>query len=203
MSVDTKLIARSPLVELHRRGGAAVEVVDGWLVAMRYLKEPGPGENGLVDLSHWATYEINGRQTGPAIERLIGSDVPVRRIHQSAGQYVYRLSPERAIIFAGPKLDGDAIDVTGGWASLTLAGPDAEQILSKVTAVDLRQRTLGVGACCQGPIFGVNTLFGRLAGRFDLHVCTDSVEFFWEVLMDAGSEFGLRPAGTEWMSKLG
>ena len=203
MSAGTTLIARSPLVELHRRGGATLETVGGWLVATRYPTEPGPRENALVDCSHWPTYEINGRQTGPALERLTGVDVPIRRIHRDASQYVYRLSPERAIVFAGAKLDGDALDVTGGWASLTLAGPDAERILNKVTAVDLRERTLGVDACCQGPIFGVNTLFGRLPGRFDLHVCTDSVEFFWEVLMDAGAEFGLRPAGIEWMSKLG
>ena len=70
-------------------------------------------------------------------------------------------------------------------------------VVTADTAVDLRERTLPVQGCCQGPIFGVNTLFGRLANRFELHVCSDSVEFFWDVLMDAGQEFGLRPAGVE------
>ena len=41
----------------------------------------------------------------------------------------------------------------------------SEPILNKVTAVDLRERTLPLNACCQGPIFGVNTLFGRFADR--------------------------------------
>ena len=81
--------------------------------------------------------------------------------------------------------------------TISVIGSDAERLLNKVTAVDLRERTLPVGGCCQGPLFGVNTLFGRFANRFDLHVCTDSAEFFWEVLLDAGAEFGLRPAGTE------
>jgi sarcosine oxidase gamma subunit len=79
-------------------------------------------------------------------------------------------------------------------------GPDAEHILSKVTAVDLRRETLAPLACCQGPVFGVNTLFGRFQNRFDLHVCTDSAEFFLEVLMDAGREFGLRMAGIEFVA---
>ena len=48
-----------------------------------------------------------------------------------------------------------------------------------------------------------NTLFGRFADRFELHVCSDSAEFFWDVLMDAGAEFGLRPAGLELMNDRG
>jgi hypothetical protein len=30
-----------------------------------------------------------------------------------------------------------------------------------------------------------------------LHICGDSAEFLWEVLMDAGEEFGLQPAGAD------
>ena len=87
--------------------------------------------------------------------------------------------------------------LTGGWASLALCGPDAERILNKVTAVDLRERTLPIGGCRQGPIFGVNTLFGRFANRFELHVCGDSAEFLWDVLLDAGAEFALKAAGVD------
>ncbi len=94
-------------------------------------------------------------------------------------------------------IPADALDVTGGWVSLALIGRDAERLLNKVTAVDLRERTMPVGGCCQGPIFGVNTLFGRFSDRFELHICGDSAEFLWEVLMDAGEEFGLKPAGAD------
>ena len=34
-------------------------------------------------------------------------------------------------------------------------------------------------------------------GRFELHVCGDSAEFLWDVLLDAGKEFGLKPAGVD------
>ena len=195
-------IARGPLIDLHRRSGVTVELKDGWQVAVRYPQQAERSGNVLVDLSHWPTFEINGPETGAALISLCGADVPLRKIHGEGVQHVYRLTPSRAIVFGGEagslaNSATGALDVTGGWSSLALIGPDAERILNKVTAVDLRERTLPVQSCCQGPIFGVNTLFGRLAGRFDLHVCSDSSEFFWDVLMDAGAEFGLRPAGVE------
>ena len=210
MTVTT--IARGPLLERHRQLDAIVETLDGWQVAVRYPQQADRMGNALVDLSHVPTFEINGPDTGAALTAICGVDVPLRKIHSGDGRHVYRLTPSRVIVFGNvaelvrvrsgdPRSlttsATDAIDVTGGWTSLALIGPDAERILNKVTAVDLRERTLPVQACCQGPIFGVNTLFGRFADRFELHVCSDSAEFFWDVLMDAGAEFGLRPAGID------
>ena len=196
---STSSIARGSLLGRHRQSGATVESLDGWQVAVRYPQQPDRTGNALVDLSHVPTFEINGPKTGAALTSLCGVDVPLRKIHSPNGQHVYRLTPNRAIVFGNVSASADSIDVTGGWASLALIGPDAKRILNKVTAVDVRERTLPVQACCQGPIFGVNTLFGRFVDRFELHVCSDSAEFFWDVLMDAGAEFGLRPAGIEWI----
>jgi glycine cleavage system aminomethyltransferase T len=193
-------VARGPLLDLHRRSGATVETLDGWQIAVRYPQQPDRTGNALVDLSHVPTFEINGPDTGAGLTSLCGADVPLRKIHSADRRHVYRLTPSRAIVFGNVSSNTGAIDVTGGWTSLALIGPDAERILNKVTAVDLRERTLPVQACCQGPIFGVNTLFGRFEDRFELHVCSDSAEFFWDVLMDAGAEFCLRPAGIEWCS---
>jgi glycine cleavage system aminomethyltransferase T len=190
-------IARGSLLETHRQKGASLESIDGWQIAVRYPQPLDRTSSALVDLSHVATFEVNGPETGTVLASLCGSDVPLRQIHSGDGRHVYRLTPSRAIVFGNVPPSTNAIEVTGGWASLALIGPDAERILNKVTAVDLRERTLPIQGCCQGPIFGVNTLFGRFADRFELHVCSDSAEFFWEVLMDAGAEFGLRPAGIE------
>jgi glycine cleavage system aminomethyltransferase T len=199
MMIVTTPIARGPLHDLYRRFGATFELIDGWEVAVRCEDSDGQWGNRLVDLSHYPTFEINGPDVGAALIGLCGADVPLRRIGCDGERQVYRLTPNRAIVFGQLPSGTSALDVTGGWASLALIGPDTERILNKVTAVDLRERTLPVQACCQGPIFGVNTLFGRFADRFELHVCSDSAEFFWDVLMDAGAEFGLRPAGIERM----
>ncbi len=191
-------VAQTPLIDLHRHNGATVQLRDGWMIATRYPGEPGTGENAVIDLAHRPTWEINGPEVSRNLTDLCGSDVPVRRIHPGSGWQAYRLTPGRAIVFGNlPKPVADALDVTGGWVTLALIGPDAERILNKVTANDLRERTLPVHGCCQGPIFGVNTLFGRFANRFELHICGDSAEFFWEVLLDAGGEFNLKPAGAE------
>lgn len=195
MPSQTIPIARGPLIAWHRRNEAELAVRDGWQVAVGYPHEPDATGHRLIDLSHRPTFEINGPNTGPTLGRLCQTEVPLRRIHSAAEWEAYRLTPNRAILLGKVLPPEEGLDVTGGWGSLALYGAFAEQILSKVTAVDVRERTLPVGACCQGPIFGVNTLFGRFADRFELHVCSDSAEFFWEVLLDAGREFGLAPAG--------
>jgi sarcosine oxidase gamma subunit len=197
-------IARSPLTDLHRRNGAALQERDGWIIATRYPVEPSAAENAIVDLAHRPTWEINGPQVSRKLSDLCGGDVAIRKIHPGTGWEIYRLTVGRAIVFGQmPKIIDGALDVTGGWVTLALIGPDAERILNKVTAVDLRERTLPVHGCCQGPIFGVNTLFGRFANRFELHICGDSAEFLWEVLLDAGGEFGLRPVGIEFAGRQG
>jgi sarcosine oxidase gamma subunit len=193
--MTTTPTARGPLIAMHRRSGATVELRSGWEIASRYPHEPGDSANRLVDLSHRPTFEINGPETASLLASVCGVDVPLRRIHIGKGWEAYRLTPTRAILFGADSPPADALDVTGGWASIALSGPDTGRILNKITAVDLRERTLPIAGCCQGPIFGVNTLFGRFADRFELHVCSDSAEFFWEVLLDAGREFALAPAG--------
>jgi sarcosine oxidase gamma subunit len=197
-------VAQSPLNELHHRHGAAMLLRDGWIIATRYPHESEAAENTIVDLAHRPTWEINGPEVGRKLNELCGGDVAIRKIYPGAGWEVYRLTAGRAIVFGKmPNTITAALDVTGGWVTLALIGPEAERILNKVTAVDLRERTLPVHGCCQGPIFGVNTLFGRFANRFELHICGDSAEFLWEVLLDAGGEFGLKPAGAEFASRRG
>lgn len=202
MHLASTPLAQSPLADWHLRHGATGEVRDGWMVATRFPDEPAAGGNALVDVAHRPTWEINGPDMSRTLASLCGYDVPTRKIHRSNGWEAYRLSAGRAITFGNiPQVIPNALDVTGGWASLALIGPDGERVLNKVTAVDLRERTLPVDGCCQGPIFGVNTLFGRFANRFELHICGDSAEFFWEVLLDAGNEYNLKPAGTDFLAR--
>jgi glycine cleavage system aminomethyltransferase T len=195
-SVDP--IAQSPLTDWHRRHGAHIDVCNGWRIAVRYPDESPARANALVDFAHCPTWELNGPRISETIADLCGGDVSVRSIHSGTAWQLYRLTTARAIVFGMPagEMEG-ALDVTGGWVSLVLVGPDSERILNKVTAVDLRMVTLPVYGCCQGPIFGVNTLFGRFPDRFELHICGDSAEFLWEVLLDAGAEFGLKPVGVD------
>lgn len=190
-------------MEAHWRGGAKLEVEQGACVAIRCADEPAHGGNAVIDLSHRSKQELVGKSTGDILRNLLSDDVPVRTIRSHGEAHVYRLTAERAVVFGALPPIAGALRITGGWGTLALVGPDRERILQKVTAVDVRERTLPVGTCCQGPIFGVNTLFGRFDRRFELHVSSDAAEFFRDVLLDAGAEFGLRPAGTAWLAASG
>jgi glycine cleavage system aminomethyltransferase T len=196
--MTTLPLASGPLIPLHRRAGATIETVFGWDTAVTYPSEPPRSGNALVDLTGRAVSEINGPETDAILKSLLPEGLPIRGLSTHAGRDLYRLTNVRAIVFGNDRVEG-AIDVTGGWASIGLYGPDALAVLQKVTAIDLRDSYLGVGRCAQGPVFGVNVLFGRFGDHYELHACPDMTQFLWEVLLDAGEEFHLKPAGKRWI----
>ncbi len=173
-------IATGPLIPLHRRDGATIEIVSGWETAVNYPSEPARTGNALVDLTGRMVNEINGPETEADLSTLCGCDVPIRALKSNSSRDVYRLTSVRAILLGDAVIDG-AINVTGGWASIGLYGPQSLAILQKITAIDLRACSLGVGQCAQGPVFGVNVLFGRFADHYELHACPDMTQFLWEV----------------------
>lgn len=191
-------LASGPLIPVHRRAGASIETVSGWETAVKYPSEPVRTANALVDLTGRTVSEINGPATDAILKSITNDRLPIRGLKTNAGQDIYRLTNARAIIFGDDVIDG-AINVTGGWASLGLYGPQSLVVLQKITAIDLRDRTLGVGQCAQGPVFGVNVLFGRFDDHYELHACPDMTQFLWEIVLDAGEEFGFKPAGRRWI----
>ncbi len=196
-------LARGPLLDVHRQGGAVISPAGGWLVATRYPHEPVHGANVLVDRSHQTVCEVNGAETGAALRSICGEDVPPRTIFLGTRGEVYRLNSQRALLFGnwGPLPEDKVLDVTGGWASLALWGPDVQTVLNKVATVDLRESSLPCGKCLQGPLFGVVAVLGRIANRFELHFAADSARFVWDVLLDAGGEFHLAPVGDDYYQR--
>lgn len=191
-------IAAGPLIPAHRRAGATLGIVSGWETALNYPSEPARTANALVDLTGRCVSEFNGPETETLLRSLTGDHFPIRALKTVAGRDVYRLTNLRAIVFGAEPVE-NAINVTGGWATIGLYGPASLAILQKITAIDLRDRTLGVGQCAQGPVFGVNVLFGRFDDHYELHACPDMSQFLWEVLLDAGLEFHMKPVGQRWI----
>ncbi|MEX0727547.1 MAG: sarcosine oxidase subunit gamma family protein, partial [Planctomycetaceae bacterium] len=196
MTTSITPIARTPLVNLHRRAGAKLAVANGWELATAYPQDEQSAQNRIADITGRVVTEFTGNKIAQTLASLCGRDMAIREIVETDGHTIYRLTDSRGLAF-GKTVLSSGVDVTGGWTSLAVWGSDVLTLLNKVTAVDLRERTMPVGWCCQGPVFGVNTLFSRFANRIELHVCPDMLEFLWEVLLDAGAEFKLQPTGLD------
>ena len=189
-----------------------METVGGWEICTSHPETADvvlSQDNVLLDWSHRSVIELGGPRTGELVtglvtglvKGLVGSDVAVSRMGAGRAGIVCRLTPGRAIVFGnvGPEVLGDpaAVDVTGGWATIVLSGPDAINILSLLTSADLRTRSMPVAAIRQGPIAGINTLLCHFAEHWELHACPDSVLSLWEALLDAGDAYRLRVVGAE------
>ncbi len=196
--------ARGPLVAWHRRAGGRIETVAGWEICVSHPVQPDAPDSGgnlLLDWSHRSVTELGGPRVSELISGLVGTDVAVRRMAAGRSGIVCRLTPSRAIVFGDPGSgvlgDPAAVDVTGGWSTLVLAGPDVVNVLSLLSSADLRTRAMPVAAVRQGPVAGINTLVCHFAGHWELHACPDSVVSLWEAVLDEGRAYGLQVAGAE------
>ena len=117
---------------------------------------------------------------------------------------------QRLLQIDWPGLDVYATSVTEQWAAAALSGPNARRVLTKLVDIDVSNEALpflAVGQCLLrtpgGPvparIFRMS-YSGELA--YEIHVPADRGRAMWEAVIEAGSEFGIAPYGTEAMSTL-
>ncbi|MBM4077897.1 MAG: hypothetical protein FJ267_19895, partial [Planctomycetes bacterium] len=142
-TLDRPPIAVGPLIPLHRKSGASIEVQSGWEVAQSYPSQPSRSSNALIDLTGRFVTEISGPETDQWLKSYCNGDVAIRDVKSVSGCDVYRLTNVRAIVFSQSPIDS-GVNVTGGWASIGLFGPEALSILQKMTAIDLRDSALGI-----------------------------------------------------------
>ena len=102
---------------------------------------------------------------------------------------------------AGSDACAHVTNVTSGYAVINVAGPRARETLAKLTDVDLSSKAFRYMRAREGSIAGVPTLMLRIGfvgeTGWELHFPAEYGEHVWDSLMDAGSEFGISPFGTE------
>ncbi|WP_436644177.1 GcvT family protein [Microbaculum sp. FT89] len=128
---------------------------------------------------------------------------------------VARLSPDRYYIVTGTGfathdldwirrnipagLNVQVVDVSSGYGVLSVMGPNARTLLSRLTRDDLSNdgfpfgtvREIGIAGA---PVMALRvTYVGELG--WELHVPTEYVVNVYEALMDQGGDLGVRPAG--------
>ncbi len=102
---------------------------------------------------------------------------------------------------AGSDACAHVTNVTSGYAVINVAGPRARDTLAKLTDIDLSPRAFRYMRAREGSVAGAPTLMLRIGfvgeTGWELHFPAEYGEHMWDSLMDAGSEFGISPFGTE------
>jgi sarcosine oxidase, subunit alpha len=91
------------------------------------------------------------------------------------------------------------VNVTGAFGAINIAGPAAQQILAKVTNIDLA--VIPNSSMREALVAGVETRIIRVNFvsdmSFELHMSMQQTPMVWQALLDAGKQHDLRPFGTD------
>lgn len=182
-----------------------VEILNGWPVTMAYEGEKTRSGLFLTDVSHVPKWAFHARDMGRATS--FGLPLPEQpgQVAFRGSTLAVRLTPAEGLVTV---LRGEApmpedafwTDMTDGYAAFALVGSECFELLRKLSPVDLQAPEQVVPCGAQAPIHDVRCVIVRLEG-------TEGVPgliilgkrgyggFLSDMVLDAGEEFGLSPAG--------
>jgi sarcosine oxidase subunit alpha len=92
-------------------------------------------------------------------------------------------------------------NVTSDFAAVNLAGPKARDLLKTLTTVDVSSSAFRYMQCAQGDVAGVPAILMRIGfvgeTGWEIHYPACYGEYLWDVLLEAGAEFGISRFGVE------
>ena len=92
-------------------------------------------------------------------------------------------------------------DQTASYAAVNLAGPNARELLSELTDIDVSNEAFPYMHMRQGGVAGVPARLMRIGfvgeTGYEIHVPAEYGAHLWDTLMEAGAEFGIKPFGVE------
>lgn len=182
---------------------------------------------GVFDQSSFAKYEIRGRDAAEALSWICANDVaraPGRLTYtqmlNSRGGIecdltVARLAEDHFYIVTGtgfrthdlawikdhikPGLDAKIEDVTEGWGTLSVMGPEARKVIAAITKADMSNAAFPFGHVREIEIAGhtVRALRVTYVGElgWELHMPIGATGDVYDALMKAGAASGIAPAG--------
>lgn len=181
------------------------EVRDNWTVALEY-EEEGQGP-WLVDLAHKTRWDLQNSKIG----ELTPGNLPVPAVPGACtladGTLVNRMNRTQASIYhlggtmpAMPDFPG-VTDVTEATVFVALFGPKVFFIAEKLTSLDFMDPAKKAPFLLQGPFCHVPCQIVALEksaggnGGFLLTCSRGYGDSMVHAVLEAGAEFGLRPAG--------
>jgi glycine cleavage system aminomethyltransferase T len=186
------VLARSAMERQAEAAGARFEAREGWRVAVSYVREDAAA-GGWADVSHLAKVELHGT---PAVALGRG------RATRLDGAWWCPLTSERTLVIGGePGAAAGAaraVDVTTCYGALALCGTAAREILSRFTAIDVREASLPVCGLRPGSVARTPGMLLREAeDRFLILFGWALGEYMWTVVADAASPTGAGPIGVD------
>ena len=179
---------------------------------------------GLFDVSHMGEFEIRGRGALESIQRLTTNDAS--RLHVGQVQYSALTTPAGTFVdditvykFADDHycltVNASNIDKDFAWvrehvppsiqlknasdeiALLALQGPKAQEILRKLTSVELAK--IKYYWFVEGKVMGIDCCISRTGytgeDGFEIYIRSQHAAALWNALLEAGAPAGLQPCG--------
>ncbi len=197
-----KLIRRSPVT--FDSTPAQTEERNNWTVVIEF-EDQGEGP-WLIDLSHHPRWDLQDRDID-AIQPW-GLDIPDRpgRCAYANGILINRMNGTQAALWhlagAAPEPpDGKAYtDVTDATALLALIGKNLTSLVEKLTSLDFFNPLIETPFLLQGPLSHVpcqSVMLNRSPenGGLIFSCSRGYARDMVHAIVDAGTQFGLRPAG--------
>jgi sarcosine oxidase subunit alpha len=223
-------VARTPLHHWHTAHGARFAERDGWQVVAAYSSwEPEAAAAraglGLADVSAFAKVSLRGAGV-PSLTQALAPDCAALRPRGVASlsdgsTLACRLTDDHLLLLASAttatalneQLDalpqGRAVvrtDVTSAHAAFEVVGPRLDDLLRRLTALDVRPAAFPLNSCAETALAGVEALLVRPAGRslpaLRVLVAWDLGEYVWERMTDAGADVPITPVGLEALASL-
>jgi len=106
-----------------------------------------------------------------------------------------------------PELEVFFTSVTDRWAVASIAGPNSRSLLDRLCSdIDLSAGAFPFMSLREGSVAGISARLFRISFSgelaFEINVSADDGVALWELLMEAGGEYGITPYGTETMHVL-
>lgn len=214
----------SPLHRRHISLGAQMTSEKGWQRPTCYISSQEEeaavrASAGLCDITPIGKLLLQGAD----IEASVRASMPGVEIPAPGGVTRYqdkhllcRLAVDQLLILTPPDDTNDIratmattqqdscahlVDMTSGLTGLCLVGPHSQDVLSKLTDLDLSLPATSDMTCAQTSLSGVQTMLVRAdfgdVPCYRIFVSRDLGEFAWDVLTEAGSSEGLMPFGID------
>ena len=228
MEKDTQPKRLGPLHDQHQILGARFDLRGGWLVPEVYTNVEGKAkvlqENvGLTDISAWGKITLKGDHSGAIISASLG-ETPTEAgvvIEIKPKQiFVAKITPDEFLLLTSPGSEkvvtaaleaeiasqntfASLIDQTSGLVGFSILGPESTEVMRKLCALSFNSKDFPNMHVAQSSFAKVRATILRhdrsASPAFELFADRSYGEYLWDVILDAGREFGIQPVGWETM----